>query len=230
MINEYLNQFIGYSAKQKVLMDAQKYLLEEKRKKLGSNPCEVSLVYVTDQKSKEILSIGGSTPGDIINDNFGKWWAPMNRIPTSVNTDITLIDILSVNQSMRIVSEDVSPSVYNNTEGVAGGTGTEIQIGSGSTLPARTDVDIETPFGVAPENSRTVTAVGAYNAVLGQVSVSALIAATGGAGTIRETTMIFRWRNIAGVSKFFLFSHDAIAPAVTFVAAQSVSIQYTWQL
>lgn len=229
MINDYLNQFIGYSAKQKILMDAQKYLLEEKRKILDSNPFEISLVYVTDLKSKEIKSIGGSIPKDLIMNNFGEFWAGMNRIPTQVGASITpgLVDDTN---TVRVIGLNIgATSEYNNTGG-GGAIGSEIAVGQGSTAAARTDFNIETNFANGgPEDTKGSTLSGGYNSSLGQVSVSRTITPTAGTGTVTESAIFFEWIFVGGVGGF-LIARDIISPGVSFIIAQAITIVYTWQL
>jgi len=224
LINEYLNQFIGFSAKQKVLMDAQKYLFEEKRKKIDSIAAEISLVYVTDLKSKEILGIGGSIPSDLINQNWGGFWSVLNRIPTTAPTFSGLINTVNIGQSngMTVADDPYNTFVAN---------GSTIRVGQGITPPARTDFNVDSGFSNGgPEDSLAGTASGGYNSSLGQVSVAVTITPTGGSGTVNETIITFQNRNVVNVAANYVMARDLISPGVSFILAQSITVVYTWQI
>ena len=222
MSNQELLNFVGYTMKQKVLMDATKILLENKAKKLGylPKPAEVSLVVC--HENGEIKGIGGSNPNDIFNNNFGEllqvWFRPITT------RTVTLVDDGGTN---RLIKSGVSGATWNNNTG-----GSRFQVGQGSTAPARSDLAIETPFAnTGPEDSLQNSNVGGYVSGLGQIQVTGTIGPTAGAGTVTETVDMWHFQDITlGVPRNFLMAHDLISPGVAFIAAQTLTVQYTWQL
>ncbi len=220
-MNQELSNFVGYTVKEKILMDATKILLENKAKKLGylPKPAEVSLVVC--HENGEIKGIGGSKPNDIFNNNYGDLLKAFFRAATS--RTVTLVDDGGVNRSIQ---SGGSGSAWNNSTG-----GSRFQVGQGSTPAARSDLAIETPFATGgPEDSLQNSNVGGYNSGLGQISVTALIGPTNGSGTVTETVDMWFFQKNTGGGHNFLMAHDLISPGVSFVAAQTLTVQYTWQL
>jgi len=220
MMNQELSNFVGYTVKEKILMDATKILLENKAKTLGylPKPAEVSLVVC--HENGEIKGIGGSKPNDIFNNNYGDLLKSWFRAATS--RTVTLVDDGGVN---RTIQTGGSGSAWNNSTG-----GSRFQVGQGSTPAARSDLAIETPFGSAPENALVDSNVGGYNSGLGQITITALIGPTGGSGTVTETVDMWFFQKNTGGGHNFLMAHDLISPGVAFIAAQTLTVQYTWQL
>ena len=72
MINDFLENYKGFTAKESVLADIQKSLFQEKAKAIGyeNKIMPIATVRVEDPKTKEILSIGASVPKDLINNNL----------------------------------------------------------------------------------------------------------------------------------------------------------------
>lgn len=217
-----LHDYKGYTFKQKVIDDCNKILLEEKAKVFGylPRPSEVSLVTVLDKNKNEILDIGGSKPNDLILNNFGKLYHQAHGTP---GVTVVLQDIGDVGNALRASGGNR----YTQVVTFAGGT--QIQVGSGSTPPDRTDFNVETAFASAPENGRGSTGAGGYNSSLAQVQVARSIGATGGSGTINESCLFGVWVNTANVTKIIMIARDAIS-GVGFVAANFINVTYTWQL
>jgi len=122
----------------------------------------------------------------------------------------------------------VASTGSNSFTGSAGGS--EVQVGQGSTPPTRSDVDIETPFangGV--EDAAVSTAIGVYD-FAGQITVTTIITPANGAGTITETALIWEFQDTGLTGRKFLMAHDAISPGVSFIATETITVTYTWQL
>jgi len=200
ILNEYLNQYKGQTINDRIVKDCSKYLLENKKKSFSV----ASLVQVLDPKTKEILGLGGSDPNDLFLDFIGEFWEAFMRPPQQAGLlQKTLTDISG---TPRLIDIQSTTNPYD-----VGTAGTQIQIGSGSTAPVRTDFGIENPFIVSPESGLRPTGNGFYSSALGQISASAFYVA-GGSGTIRET--IETWF-IEGFN--FAFARDSITPNVSFV-------------
>ncbi len=219
LVNEYLNQFKGQTINERILNDCRNYLLENKK----VSPQQICLVHNTDQKTKEILGIGGSDPNDIINDNFGNWWRGLNRPLTSFFVTNVLLDNLNIARTLQILG--VGGGFFSFSQNVVGSL---IRIGSGSTPPARSDFNIETPFGTAPESGFVATDAGVYTSATGQGTYFGFYVA-GGSGTVSEAATFMQWNASNNVVRQFMMARDLISPTVAFVAAQTISIQYIWQ-
>lgn len=223
---ELLQDYKGYTFKQKVIDDCQKILVENKMKILGyqPRPSETALVCVTSEKTKgEIKSIGGSEPHDLIGNNFGIWWAGMAGANNAI---IVLRD--SANGARNYKSRGTTFNPYNFALSMP--FGSRIQVGSGTTAPARSDFFIESPFISAPESQGKATPNGGYNSGLGQVSVGATIGATGSSGTVAESMLSGIWVDVANIDRQILLFHDAISPTVSFISAQFINVNYIIQL
>ena len=227
MINDYLTDYVGFTAKETKLRDVHKFILENRAEKLGyeNKFLPMALVSVVEPKTKEILSIGASVPGDLISDNFGEILAAWHRVPGAGETLLTNI-LRDVTNSLRTVR-----IYHQGSNNIGVQTGSLVQIGSGITVPTRGDFAIETVFANGgPEDSQVVTAIGGYSPTLGKMTVAALISPTAGAGTVNESTLFYTFVDSLGALRIFLLSRDAISPAVTFVLGKAVNVEYVWQL
>jgi hypothetical protein len=101
----------------------------------------------------------------------------------------------------------------------------ETQIGQGSTPAQRTDTGIETPFGVAVENSIIASQNMSYTSGLGKIEATTLFSPTGASGNVTEVFRRFRmWFGSGGgsfVPKAGL--RDVISP-VPFVSGESIFV------
>ena len=113
-------------------------------------------------------------------------------------------------------------SAWNSAYGL---TGTEMQLGSGTTAAMRTDYAIETALGSAPESGRFSTTQGSYNA--GYVSFAGAITA-GGSGMVNETGFFGAWNTNAdnNVSRFMLF-RDILGSSVNYTAGNILNCSYS---
>jgi len=228
-MNEYLNQFKGKTINDKIVKDSTNYLLEQKLKVTQKNPNEVSLVSVLDPKTKEIISIGGSTPSDLITDAFGRMWAEHNRIVTAGDADFSpLIAEDGVSRTIRLVPLSSNPFVaFNSPAGTFGG---QIKIGQGITAPVRSDFDIETPFVTSPESLPQNVTPPFYDNTLFQIQFFSSFQA-GGSGAISEIGFFSIWRSLVPVTALrYLLAHDLISPVVNFIATQVITMNWTWQI
>ncbi len=227
-MNEYLNQFKGKTINERIVKDCQNYLLEEKLKVNQKNPNEVCLVHVEDPKTKEIISIGGSIPSDLILDQLGFFLQEHFRIPVGgdVITPSVFIAEDGVSHDFKIISAN-PPAGFNAPAGIKGG---RVKIGQGSTPPVRTDFDIETPFVTPPESLTVDVTPPIYDNILGQIQFFTIQQA-GGSGTISEIGFFVQWRaNVPSVNKNFMLAHDLVSPTVSFIINQTITVNWTWQL
>jgi len=222
---DLLQDYKGYTFKEKIVTDCQKILIENKSKSLGylPRPSETSLVTVLDKNKEEILGLGGSKPNDLLLEQFNTLIELYNR-SNNLAVVMKLTNGLTANiKAIGTINNWYSFSLNRSA-------GTRIGVGAGITPPARSDFQIETPFGSAPESGFTNTTDGGYNSGLGQVSASSTIGATGGAGTINESALLGFWVDTANIARALALARDAISPAPSFIAGNFINVNYVWQL
>lgn len=225
-VNDWLDEFRGYTYKRKIIEAAQRSLFEEKAKALGYQPqiSEIALVTITDPRTREIIGMGGSKPDDLVLNNFGTWLAGLIRSPAVATKTVSLKADDGTTQTPYVYSEG-SVNCFNQRSGVAAGT--RIKVGSGTTAPARANFQIETAFVTAPESGYFNTGDGSYG--VGAITCSGSITA-GGSGTINETILTGRWTITTGTTFDFLLFRDAISPGKAFVAGQLINVAYAINL
>jgi len=226
--NEPLNDLIGKTLNQKTKDLAYDILCEihSKAKKISRLKC---LVYLTDLNRNEILGIGGSSLmkdkngniiSDLINDNYGEIWSRYHRAFVNAVKSVTLVNQLGNNNV-----ENLYRTGGNGMEDRFGG---EFRIGSGTNPPARSDFNVQTGFGSAPESTElNEIGLGIYNGGTGRITgIATQFTPTGGSGTVREAVWFQELRSVA--TKFAM-TRDLISPTVSFVAGQTITVDYTWQ-
>jgi len=228
--NDLLNSLIGQSFNEKNKFEAEKILNEIHSIAENRSIDKKVLCYIV--KNGLIRGVGGSTLmmdkngkifSNLILDQFGIFLAEVMRANGTPAGTVLIKNFSGANQTMKIWGVG---QLYNNFTN----SGAQVQVGSGSTPPARTDFNIETPFGTAPE-SLPFNAVSSpvFNSGLGNFKFVASISA-GFQGTINESCLINNWGNSGGSNtKFFLF-RDIISPAKAFIAGQTIALEYTIQL
>ena len=248
--NDWLLDYQGYTYSDRLKDKLTRGLFEEHAKKadIGYANIEKAMVFTIEPLTMEILSLGGSSlliekkssrkfesllqsmafkhrkiVPDLIMDNFGLWFAGVwgaYGVPSNFN----LTD--DANSSQQVDIMDQSGTTAFNT---ANTSGTKIQMGSGSTAPARSDHVIQTALGSAPENSYLITNNGSYT-VSNTVIYQGDAIPTGGSGTVNEIVTAPHWANHAAAQKKFIIAHDAVSPGVTYVSGKLLRGAYTWQL
>jgi len=232
--NDLLNSLIGQSYNQKSKFEAEKIISEihseAQQRAVGKN----ALCYILEKD--EIKGVGGSTLieekktgkilSNLILNNFGNVFALMHTqvrfLPLNL---VNATDIGGVVRPMTVAQTTIS----YNFEAVGGDTGSNLQVGSGSTTPAGSDFNIETAFGSAPENAFFFSGTPVFNPGTGQFQNTGSIVA-GGAGTVNECGMFMNWRTSnQGIQDFMIF-HDLISPGQAFIATQQIALTYTMQL
>jgi len=229
MINDFLENYVGFTAKKSLLDDIHKSLIQERSKAIGyeNKAVGIASVRVEDPKSKEILGLGASVPGDLILDNWGELFAVIHGpiVGSPGRTFVGLKNKGGTTGQTWLVWKDVNPQSWDFNL-VA-----RIGVGSGTTTPARTDFKIETNFANGgPEDSVVIVKQGAYTPDLGQVSVGSHIAPTAGPGTINEIVMEWQMNIQSGGNNFITMARDAISPGVTFLEGQVIFGEYIYQL
>lgn len=173
-------------------------------------------------KNGRVVARGKSRKGNLILNNFGLWLAGFIRAVVNFTKRVTLVDSGGSSQSVQIYHGDAD---HFCRTGYA--LGTVVQVGAGSTAPARDDYTIETPFGTSPEDSPFDTGTGSY--VGGVISFSGAITA-GGSGTVSEIGFFGKWWTVAGGVKNIMLFHDLITPTVAFTAGQTITVSYSISL
>jgi len=106
--------------------------------------------------------------------------------------------------------------------------GAVLQIGSGTTIPVRTDFDIDNPFSVSPESDNNDASDPVYDSNTGTMKSSIAIQA-GGTGIINESVLKNTWNSLSTPQVFTAF-RDIISPSQSFIAGQTIVLEYTIQL
>lgn len=236
--NDILNDFKGLSFNIKTRLQISRILDEIHHKAL--HPCPLRAVcYVLDSVTKEILGVGGSSLlknkktgefiSDLITDNYGEWFEGWFTQLANNNTLKTLKDDTGANVSVTSLRSDGTTNASFSKNNVAANLGIQYQVGQGITPPARANFQIETPFVNAPENAKFLSGISVYDTSLGNLKAVGSINA-GGAGTISESGFFTTWVRSAFGTNRYLLARDAISPGVSFIAAQSIALEYTWTI
>jgi len=230
--NDDLKCLIGQSFNEKNKFEAEKILNEIHSKAENRTINKKALCYVT--KNGLIRSVGGSTLmmdkngkifSNLILDGFGEFLTAIFSKVNSAFKSFNSPDSLGVSENFGAYG---SSSTFNLRTG--SGTGVQLQVGSGITAPARTDFNVQTAFGTAPEDNRVdVTTDSVWNSGLGNFKQNMAIIA-GGSGTINESVMFARWSNSGVVLKILALFRDIISPAQAFIVGQTIALEYTVQL
>jgi len=199
-------------------------LLSGRKVELLPNLHESVMCAVLEPKSKKIVDIGFNVPEDIILDNFGYWLAGIIR-PAGVVSTTTLVDVSGASRTVYLFS-GVTSYLFN---GSAGYNGALVQVGSGSSTPARDDYKIQTAFGTAPENTQFNSGFASYGS--GYVSFNGAIIA-GGSGTIAETGFLCKWnyRNGSTSQGIFMLFHDVLVDTVGFTVGKLITVSCSVEL
>lgn len=226
--NDELSSLIGKSYNQKMRDLAYQILCNTHKKANLKSPLK-ALVYCIDPEKNKILGVGGSSlmkdkkgkiVSDLINDNFGKQLAGFHRTPVNANKDVSYVLFNGTPNLNR---------VYTTTsQGWFAGYGGIIAIGSSSLAPTRSQFNVQTVFGSSPENQRLqLVSPSIYNSGTGKITgIATQFAPTGGSGTIRESALFV---SLTIVGNHAIYTRDLITPNVSFVAGQTIVVDYTWQ-
>jgi len=240
--NEWLHDLIGKSLKQSIVHKALEDLYDEHRVICRPGLAK-AIVTVSDTKTKEILSIGGSSIlqniktgkkiADITNRNFPNFFTPFGRSPVNANSNGNWFRRSGGGAfGIRVINvANGTAELFNETNNaVEFLVGSALQVGSGITAPTNTDFNIETAFGSSPEDSTFGLGGGAYNEGLNQMAPSAGIVA-GGTGTVNESAwhLFSTGSSFAELNKSYMLFHDAISPGVAFIATQTITVSYLLQ-
>jgi len=232
--NDLLNSLIGQSLNQKSKFEAEKILNEIHLKAQSRLIGKKALCYVTDKN--EIKGVGGSTllqdpktgqiVSNVILDQFGIFLAGIFKRRTGGANTVSIKDITNASQTLNIWNSSATFCLASPVSGV----GYEVQVGSGTTVPARTDFNIETAFGTSPESLKfSAVSNPVWNSGQGSFKYAATISA-GGSGTINETIQLALKATAAVGIKTFAVFRDSISPGVAFVASDTITVEYTIQM
>jgi len=230
--NDPLNSLIGRSFNQKSKFQAEKILNEIHSRAQSRTVSKSALCYILDKD--EIKGVGGSTlmktkDGKIISnlilDQFGVLFA---GVLSKFQVADKIIQLKSTTGGLINLKAIGSGTTFPQLG--FGGIGNRFQVGAGVTAPARTDFNIETAFGTAPESGLMAPATDpVFNSGLGNFKMNASITA-GGAGTINESVWIGTFLNTANATNNYAFFRDIITPAQVFIASETIALEYTVQL
>lgn len=225
LMNPDFTQYKGYTYTEKLINQIYKYIKEDRIKNAlpGENYLPASLVATL--KDGEVKQVACSLPNDIMNDNLGIMFAAIFKPFANVAKSISgIFDTSNV---------DTTFSVYGSSNGnqFNGGNptgGSLIQIGTGTTLPTRSDRDIEVPFASGGiEDTKVFTDQGTFLTETNQVQVGKLIAPTFASGIATETCLFSNWKDPTFTFHTVCLSRDLIG-SLAFGAGESVSVRYFW--
>ncbi len=236
---ELLKEFSGKTATKNILHDATKIILENKMNELRYNPrpnC-ISRVH-TESLEHEIINLGGSTPPDLLNDNFlavlagvshGRQGVFTYEIPSIINTGGGDISDLRVFDRYNIGNG--SPSDDEIMWATLGGAGAcQIQIGQGTTNADKADFNIETAFanGGSEDNRNTINNP-AYDTINSELPMGVGLTTTG-TGDISETGLFENYMRVGRTNSVHMLARDNISPVVPFTGGQTVFVEYVLAL
>jgi len=227
--NDLLNSLIGQSFNQKSKFEAEKILDEIHSKAAGRTIGKKTLCYIVDKQ--EIKGVGGSTlmkdkktgkiTSNLILDNFGIW---LSRVWKGGVITISAA-LITTAGSAKSVNVYTSGSQFNSANAFRG----LLQVGSGNTAPARTDIAIETAFGSGPEATFFESSIPVYN--LGNSNFKNLGQITAlGSGTVNESVFLVAWRATDLSTQIYALYRDIISPGQAFITGQSIALEYTTQM
>lgn len=153
-------------------------------------------------------------------DNIGLLVAGLFRQPSSGSLNINVKSITGATINTGVYQTHTNTTMFNSI------ALRQAQIGQGSTPPARTDFNIETPFSNAPESVRNTSLDFGYNSPLGKITIGTTISPAGGPGTITEVTKYVSWRSGGAVNNVICIIRDIVSPGVNFVLGQSIQIDH----
>jgi len=226
--NDLLNSLIGQSFNQKSKFEAEKILNEIHSKTQSRLISKKALCYIVDKN--EILGVGGSTimkdkngkiVSNLILDNCGIWLAGLLKGGVLAKS-VVLKDLSNVNKTFNIYQFGSLFNAQVNFRML-------MKVGSGTTVPARTDFDIETSFPTAPESGNMESSIPLFNSALGNFKNAGSLTA-GGSGTINESVLLSVWDTSSNINTTITLFRDIISPGQAFVAGQSIALEYTTQL
>jgi len=228
--NDLLNSLIGQSFNQKSKFEAYK-ILNQIHEKAEEFSMEKALCYIVDKG--EIKGVGGSSlmqnkkTGEIVSDlilnQMGIFMSGIFKGGT-LEKIVAITDIINISHGVRVYSAS-SSNLFNSQKEQR----ILLKVGSGSTAPARSDIDIETSFGTAPESGNFESTLPVYNPALGNFKQNGSIIA-GGAGTINESVLLCIWNDANRIDRVFTLFRDVISPGQSFIVGQSIALEYTTQL
>lgn len=235
--NDWLSNYKGQTFNAKLNEELIKGIFSEHSKHKSGNENfteqlgKKCLVTCINPETMELESIGASSllkdelTGKIIDnlilDNFGIWFkAIMGHTATVSMTDDT--------GSARVVQVyTTGNTMFNQIEPNTPSTGSAIQMGSGTTTPARDDIAIFTALGSPPEDDYIVTDSSAYTAGF-TITYKADANPTGGSGTVNEAGTFGKWFGDPVTEYTFMLTHDLVSPSVTFSAGKLLRAAYVW--
>jgi hypothetical protein len=165
-------------------------------------------------KSKDnprIMEVGFSDPDDMLLNNFGMWLASIIQPPSVGITGYTMYD----------TSNTARTSIYLDSTFFSSPAGFIFQFGAGTTTPARTNYQMQTPFLGSPEMNKFNVGSSSY---AGNTISFANVITAGGSGTINEVGVFFQtWMwDSNSVQRVFLLIRDVLGTGISFVAGNPI--------
>ena len=238
MMDKYVTeQFVGKTLDDRLHDEIHKYWTERKFTALGFVPRPGFIASVMNIKDKEILGLGGSDPLDVANNNFGKFIAAMcSQVSSATNASFHRMgfegggelvkDDGTTNGTPYFYNRGSSDAYYNSSNQGR----TFLEMGAGTTTPLQSDFNIETALPSAPMNVRAGTGIAGYISGSGLIKINLLFGPAVDAATVNEIAlfMFMNWIQTGVISgqDFFMLSHDAIGPGVSYVAGDTLLAEY----
>lgn len=235
--NDWLKDFKGMTYTDKLHRALTRGIFEEHAKfSDGSvSNIEKAMVYCLEPRTKEIISLGGSSLlkgrktgriiPDLIVNNFGLWLSGLFAPSTTTNISVNLTDSGGLVKALQTYSSGDAFSLC----GASYPVGTLIKMGSSSLAPQRSDYKINTSLGSSPESNAIFTNLGSYtssNTIVCQADANP----TGGSGAVNEIGLHGQWFISTPATDDFLIAHDSITPTVNYTAGFLLRGAYTWQI
>ncbi len=163
------------------------------------------------KNNPRIMEVGFSRSDDMLLNNFGMWLASIIQPPSVGITGYTMYD----------TSNTARTSIYLDSTFFTSPAGFIFQFGSGTTAPARTNYQMQTPFLGSPEMNKFNVGSSSY---AGNTISFANVITAGGSGTINEVGVFFQtWMwDSNSVQRVFLLIRDVLGTGISFVAGNPI--------
>jgi len=244
--NDWLSNYRGQTFNAKLNEEIIKGVISEHAKYKSGNENFVEqlgkkcLVTCIDPKTMELESVGASSllidniTGQIVDnlilDNFGLFYKILFRAPqTGIGTTATLTDDTGTDYARAILGNGSNTGFLHGPSATNASIGTQVQMGGGTTSPARDDIAIFIPLPSPPEDDYLDTGEGAYTGAF-TITYQADANPTGGSGTVKEAGTFGKWSVASGASTTaqFMLTHDSVSPNVTYTSGKLLRAAYVW--
>ncbi len=227
-LNDPLKEMYGASFNSKNKLESERILRDIHSVTQHRSFDKNALCYIVNDG--QIKGVGGSTiledvktgklHSNLILNNLGIFLAGVFRGVAGVQS-VNINDTAGTVRSFLTYNTDTT---YNDQASAR----IIMQVGSGTTPPARTDFSIETALSTAPESASFASSKPIYNLPNSNYKNNGNVTA-GGSGTVNEAVLIAVWEDSGSALRNVALYHDIISPGQVFVIGETIALEYTTQ-